>query len=128
MAAAQMAAGFRGGAMKQTLEQKQAMQARLAKAYTAKQRQKWQELIEKEPRILALRTAIGRTRTPQELLAGIADCWVRFADLEARYAALRLIDKHCNKMARFAGRAVLDDPLPPATNCYLTAREMLAVR
>ena len=114
--------------MKQTLEQKQQEKQRLLRAYKRKQREKWAEITQQEPRLLSLQKALKTQGDPRALLAWLADSWVRVAPDEVRYAALRLLDAHANKMAAFEGRRELDDPLPPQRNFYLVARELLAVR
>lgn len=111
-----------------TLEEKQAEKARLAVKYNRAQRERWKELCEREPRLAVLRRAIRRTTSPAATLLLIAESWARNADHDVRHAVLRQIDRHANRMARFAGRAPLDDPMPPQMNVFLTARQMLAVR
>lgn len=113
---------------KQSLVEKQDEKARLLSKYRAAHRQKWAELCAREPRMMSFRRAVRKAETPAALLVDLADSWVRRADDEVRYAALRQIDRQANRMARFQGRAVLDDPLPPKLNLYFAAREMLAVR
>jgi hypothetical protein len=110
------------------LEEKQDEKARLAKAYRFAQRAKWRELCEQEPRLPIYRKALRKQADPVALLLNLSDSPLRFAPLPVRYAVLRLIDQHAWKMARRFGMAPLDDPLPPSTNVFLTAREMLAVR
>jgi hypothetical protein len=114
--------------MKQTLQDKQAEKQRLAKAYAFHQRRKWAELIAREPRIAEFKKAIRREQEPAALLVRLSDSWLRFADQETRHAALRIIDAHANRMARQRGGEALSDPMPPARNVFLAAREMLAVR
>ncbi len=111
-----------------TLEEKQAEKSRLWRAYRAAKKQQWAELCAKEPRMAVFRKAVRRMRTGAELLVWLADHWVRCAEQDVRHAALQQINRHADRMARAEGRAVLDDPLPPATNVFLAAREMLAVR
>lgn len=110
------------------LEEKQAEKARLSIAYNRAQRERWKELCTREPRLTPLRRAIRHTQTPAATLLLIAESWVRQADQDLRHAILRQIDRHANRMVRFAGRAPLDDPMPPQMNVFLTARQMLAVR
>lgn len=110
------------------LQEKQDAKSRLLRKFRADARQRWTELCEREPRLPALRRAIRRCHNPAALLLGLSDSWVRSADAELRHAALRLVDRHANRMARFAGRQALDDPLPPATNVFFTAKQLLEVR
>lgn len=111
-----------------TLQEKQDEKARLRTKFLTERRREWTELCEQEPRLPAFRKALRQMRDPRAILLRLADSWVRRAPLEHRYAALRLIDAHANRETRFAGRAILDDPIPPDRNLYLAAREMLAVR
>jgi len=111
-----------------TLQEKQAEKQRLGKAYLARKRAEWAELLAREPRLVEFKRAIRRERNPALCLVRLADSWVRFAPAEVRYAALRIIDAHANRMARQQGGEGLSDPLPPGRNVFLTAREMLAVR
>lgn len=113
---------------KPTLQEKRDEKSRLLRAYRATHRQLWSELCEREPRMMGFRRFVRGAATPADLLVGLADSWVRSADSEVRYAALRQIDRQANRMARFSGRAALDDPLPPALNVYLASRQMLGVR
>lgn len=114
--------------MKQTLEQKQREKSRLLKAFRAQRKHDWLELVAREPRIKQFWSDLKKIDSPANVLVYLADSWVRFADPELRYAALRLVNKHCEKQGRYVGQQILDDPMPPATNVFLTAREMLAVR
>lgn len=111
-----------------TLQDKQEAKQRLAKAYLARKRADWVALFQREPRLSGFKKAVRRERDPARLLVTLADSWVRQADTETKFAALRIIDAHANRMARFAGGEALSDPLPPARNVFLAAREMLAVR
>jgi hypothetical protein len=111
-----------------TLQDKQDEKNRLMKAYRASKRQEWADLTAQEPRLLDFKKSLRAMRQPQQVLAMLADSWVREAPMPVRHAALRLIDKHADREARFAGRPILNDPLPPDRNVFLVAREMLAVR
>ena len=111
-----------------TLQEKQAEKQRLAKAYLARKRSEWAALYAREPRLAGFKKAMRRETDPAHALVMLADSWVRFADADVRLAALRIIDAQANRMARFKGGAALDDPIPPARNVFLAAREMLAVR
>jgi len=111
-----------------TLDEKQAEKDRLLKKYRAAKKAEWADLVDQEPRLLDFRRAVKRSDDPAGFLTRLADSWLRAAPLPVRYAALRQIDSHANRMARYAGRTILDDPLPPSINLYLAAREMLAVR
>lgn len=112
----------------QTLEAKQAEKQRLNTAWRAAKRKEWRELCEAEPRLPLFRKALRRTQSPAHILSQLADSPLRRGPLPVRYAVLRLIDRHSWRMLRRQGQAPLDDPLPPATNLFFAAREMLEVR
>lgn len=112
---------------KQTLEEKQAEKQRLSKAYLAAKRRQWVELFKRQPALAEFKRTVRRQRDPAETLTLLAASWVRQADTETRFAALRIIDAHANRMARMAGREALSDPLE-GRNVFMAAREMLAVR
>lgn len=111
-----------------TLQDKQEEKSRLWRKFLAAKKAEWAELCEQEPRLPVFRREVRRTRSPAETLLLLADSWVRAAPQHVRHAALQQINRHADRMARAEGRAVLDDPLPPARNVFLAAREMLAVR
>lgn len=111
-----------------TLDDKQEEKDRLLTKYKAAKRREWQELCEAEPRLAAFRRDIRRMDTPAQILTSLADSWLRFAPPAHRYAALRQIDNHANRMALAQGRSALDDPFPPDPNLYFAARSLLAVR
>lgn len=112
----------------QTLEAKQAEKQRLSAAWRAAKRKEWRELCEVEPRLPLFRKDLRRTQSPSQVLLTLADHPLRRGPLPVRYAVLRLIDRHSWRMLRRQGCAPLDDPLPPQSNVFLAAREMLAVR
>lgn len=114
--------------MSQTLAQKQEEKQRLRKAYLSWKRQQWAGLFQREPRLSEFKKAVRREQDPARLLVTLADSWVRFADADIRLAVLRIIDAQANRMARRNGGEALNDPIPPARNLFLAAREMLAVR
>lgn len=115
-------------ALKPTLREKQDSKSRWLRNYRASHRALWAEMVAREPRLLNFRRFVRQCETPAQLLVGLADSWVRTADKDIRHAALRQIDRQANRHARWAGRPVLDDPLPPATNVFLTAKQMLSVQ
>lgn len=111
-----------------TLQDKQAEKQRLSRAYLARKRADWIALYQCEPRLSAFKKAVRAEKDAGRLLVKLADSWVRTADTEIKFAALRIIDAHAIRMARMAGGEALSDPIPPARNVFLTAREMLGVR
>lgn len=113
---------------KQTLQEKQDEKARLRKKFHAHKRKQWAELCEREPRLPSFKRQVRRFSDAASLLVWLADHWVRQAEQDVRHAALQQINRHADKMARAEGRAVLDDPLPPARNVFLASRELLEVR
>lgn len=111
-----------------TLQEKQAEKQRLSVAYKARKRAEWTALLEREPRLTEFKRAVRKAPSPAHVLLLLSDSWVRFAETEIRFAALRIIGAHASRMALQAGGEALSDPLPPARNVFLAAREMLAVR
>ncbi len=111
-----------------TLQAKQDEKQRLAKAYRASQREQWRELCEQEPRLPGFRRSIRRMQSPAQVLTALAESPLRRGAPSVRYAVLRLIDRHCWRQLRRQGQAPLDDPLPPQTNVFFVAREMLELR
>ena len=59
------------------------------------------------------------------MLDEVSSSWLLESMQNVRIFALRLIDRHAGRLARRAGFEALDDPLPPETNVYLRAREIL---
>lgn len=111
-----------------TLQDKQDEKARLSRAFRASRRAEWAELCEQEPRLLGIRSALRAIDDPRLLLIRLADSWVRTAPADVRIAVLREINRHAERMARREGRAILDDPIPPAINLFHASRELLGVR
>lgn len=111
-----------------TLAAKTAERDRLSKAYRFAKRAEWQGLCEQEPRLHAFKLALRRMNNPREIIARLADSWLRHAPNDIRYAALRQIDRHANRMALRLGGSELNDPMPPGRNLYFVAKELLAVR
>lgn len=111
-----------------TLEEKQDERARLAKKYRAHRRERWNDLIAEEPRLVAFKSSLRRMRDAREVIHRLADSWIRRAPPHVRLAGLQLIEQHSQRERRYRGLAPLDDPLPPRRNVFLVARELLAVR
>ncbi|MET0365634.1 MAG: hypothetical protein ABW169_13375 [Sphingobium sp.] len=61
----------------------------------------------------------------QELLEAVRTSWLVTASQDVRIFALRMISARCDKINREFGVEALDDPLPPETNVYFQARELL---
>lgn len=111
-----------------TLEEKQLEQSRLAKHYKANKRAAWAAFCISEPRILTFQKNVKAMRNPADILSYVRDSWVMQASPDARLYALRIINKHANRMALQAGGETLSDPMPPKKNLFIAARELLAVR
>lgn len=107
------------------LEAKQAEKGRLALRYRAGARAEFRAQCQQEPLLRTFRRDFGRAAQP---LLFLADHPLRFAPMDIRRAVLRQIDRHAAKVRRRLGLAILDDPLPPQTNVFFVARELLAVR
>lgn len=114
--------------MKRSLQDKQDEKGRLLRAFRASRRAQWAELCEAEPRLTGIRSALRRFDDPRALLSRLADSWVRQAPSDVRIAVLREINRHAERVARQQGRAILDDPIPPAVNLFHASRELLGVR
>lgn len=111
-----------------TLQEKQDEKGRLAKHYRFNKRVKWDAFCADEPRILTLQRDIRRMDSPSAILEYLRASWVLEASTDARIYTLRIIDKHANKKALQAGGEALSDPMPPARNLYIAARELLRIR
>lgn len=114
--------------MKRSLQDKQDEKSRLLRAFRASRRAQWVELCEAEPRLNGIRSALRRFDDPRALLTRLQVSWVRTAPADVRLAVLREINRHAERQARREGRAILDDPIPPAVNVFHAARELLGVR
>ena len=111
-----------------TLADKQDEKSRLLRAFRASRRAQWTELCAAEPRLAGVRSALRAMDDPRTILTRLADSWVRTAPIDIRFAVLREINRHAERMARREGRAVLDDPIPPAVNLFHASRQLLGVR
>lgn len=111
-----------------TLAEKQDEKGRLLKAFRASRRAEWADLCEREPRLTGIRSALRAIDNPRAVLTRLSDSWVRLAPADVRFAVLREINRHAERMARREGRAILDDPIPPAVNLFHASRELLGVR
>ena len=113
---------------RKTLQEKQDEKDRLSRQYKARQREKWALLIAQEPRLLAFKKELAKEENPRRIIERLRKSWIMHAPMEVRYAALRIIDAHANKMVLRQGGFILDDPLPPKRNLYMVARDLLGVR
>lgn len=109
------------------LDRKMAEKQRLTRAYKVWQREVRTETLASEPRLRDFMRYL-RTVTPEDgndMLAAVTSSWLPKAAQNVRIFALRLIDRHAGRLARRMGDEPLNDPLPPETNVYLRAREIL---
>jgi len=109
------------------LDRKMAEKQRLTRAYKAWQREVRIETLASEPRLRDFMRYL-RTVKPHdgdELLQAVRSSWLPRSTQAVRIFALRLIDRHAGRLARQLGDEPLNDPLPPETNVYLQAREIL---
>lgn len=113
---------------RKTLQEKQDEKERLSRQYKARQREKWALLIQQEPRLLTFKKELAKEDSPRRIIERIKHSWIMQAPMEVRYAVLRIIDAHANKMVLRQGGQILDDPLPPKRNLYMVARDLLGVR
>ena len=109
------------------LDLKMGEKQRLNKAYRAWQRDHRAAVIEGEPRLRDFHRYLRKVTADQgdELIEQVTVSWLRDSTQDVRIFALRLIDRHANKLARRMGREALDDPMPPETSVYFKARELL---
>lgn len=109
------------------LEQKMAEKQRLTRAYKAWQREVRLEALAAEPRLRDFMRYLRTVSVEQgyELLEQVRGSWLPASQQPVRIFALRLIDRHAGKLARFAGGEPLNDPLPPETSVYFEARALL---
>lgn len=114
--------------MKQTLQEKQDEKQRLLRAFKKREREKWNELCEREPRMKAFRKAVRRTKTPAQLIQSVADSWVRFAPTEVQKAASAIVHDHTEKMRVSMGQERLCDPLPPQRSAWRIVRGFFPYR
>ena len=111
-----------------TLQEKQDEKQRLSRYYKARKREQWALLLQREPRLAEFKKALRREDNPTRILRRLEGSWIMSAPDDVRYAALRLIDAHANRMALQRGGEVLSDPMPPALNLFLAARGLLGLR
>lgn len=105
------------------MEEKQRLSARYRKWKTGEAR----ATLTSEPRLRAFNRYL-RSVTPgeaNELIDAIAESWLPASPQDVRVYALRMIDRHCNRLNQRLGNEVLDDPMPPETSVYFQARDLL---
>ena len=107
------------------LDKKLAEKQRLTRAYKAMRRRDRQEAFEQEPRLRNFMRWLRRQNEPGELVAGIAESWLPASPQNIRILALRLVDRHCDRLNRAIGNEALDDPMPPNSSAYFRCRDLL---
>lgn len=107
------------------LDLKFAEKQRLSRAYKAMVRKDRVEAFQQEPRLRDFMRWLRHQNEPHELIAGIAESWLLSASSNVRTLALRLINRHCDRLNRFMGNEALDDPLPPEKSVYFHCRDLL---
>ena len=110
---------------KRTLREKQSEQSRLRSAYKAWVREQIRDAMGEEPRLKNFWRAIKRCADARRLVMAIADSWVRLAQVNIRWIALRMIQNHCDRMSLRMGGQVLDDPFPGKASAYFICRHIL---
>jgi len=105
------------------LLEKQRLTARYRKWKTSEAR----ATLASEPRLRAFNRYLRSVKPGQgdELIEAIAESWLPGAPQDVRIYALRMVDRHCNRLNLRLGNEVLDDPLPPETTVYFEARDLL---
>ena len=98
---------------------------RLNRAYKAALRKDRLQAFTDEPRLRNFMRWLRRQADPVELVEGVSESWLPASPQHVRILALRLIDRHCDRLNRQFGFEPLDDPLPPETNVYFRCREVL---
>lgn len=107
------------------LDLKMREKQRLHRSYKAALRKDRQEAFSTEPRLRDFMRWLRRQDDPRELVEGVAESWLPSSTQNVRILALRLIDRHCNRLNRLAGFEALDDPLPPESNVFFRCRDLL---
>lgn len=110
-------------AFEERMEEKQRLSARYRKWKTSEAR----ATLASEPRLRAFNRYLRKIE-PQdgdELIEAIAESWLPESRQDVRIYALRMVDRHCNRLNLRLGHEILDDPLPPETNVYFRARALL---
>lgn len=107
------------------LELKMREKQRLTRAYKASLSRDRRQAFEDEPRLRDFMRWLRRQDEPVELVTGISESWLPQAARNVRLFALRLIDRHCDRLNRQMGNEALDDPLPPETNVFFQCRDIL---
>jgi len=105
------------------MEEKHRLSARYRKWKTQEAR----ATLASEPRLRDFNRYLRSVQPGQadELIEAIGESWLPAASQDVRIYALRMVDRHCNRLNLRMGNEVLDDPMPPETSVYFMARELL---
>lgn len=109
------------------LEKKLLEKQRLTGLYRKWKTSEARATLASEPRLRAFNRYL-RSVKPQdgdELVEAIAESWLPDSPQNVRVYALRMVDRHCNRLNLRLGNEVLDDPLPPETSIYFRTRDLL---
>ena len=98
---------------------------RLNRAYKAALRKDRLQAFTDEPRLRDFMRWLRRQNDPVELVEGVAESWLPASPQHVRILALRLVDRHCDRLNRALGFEPLDDPLPPHSSVYFHCRDLL---
>jgi hypothetical protein len=109
------------------LDLKFAESKRLSNAYRAMKRKERSAIIASEPRLLDFIRYLRRVTADDgdELLEAIATSWLPKAAGSVRFFALNLVGRKTDKIKQSLGLPILDDPMPPETNVFFRARDIL---
>jgi hypothetical protein len=109
------------------LEKKLLEKQRLSARYRKWKTQEARETLASEPRLRDFNRYLRRVKPEEgdELIEAIAESWLPACPQPVRVYALRMIDRHCNRINQRLGNDILDDPLPPETTVYFKARALL---
>ena len=109
------------------LDLKMAEKQRLTRAYKASLRKDRLEAFTQEPRLFDFMRYLRRVRPndADELVEAVQTSWLPASPQNVRILALRLINRHCDRLNRAIGNEALDDPLPPEKSVYFHCRDLL---
>jgi len=109
------------------LDKMEAEKQRLSRAYLAQNRADAKAILLQEPRLKTFRRYLKTVGAADAdmLLDDIRQSWLPAAPVDVRIAALRLVEARCQRIRLSVGLNALDDPLPPETNVYFEAKDLL---
>lgn len=109
------------------LDRKMAERNRVSAQYRALKRIERTKTLAQEPRLRDFLKYLRRVgpEDGDEMVEAVAESWLPKATADVRYFALHLIGRRSDKIRQSLGLSPLDDPLPPETNAFFRAREIL---